>query len=238
MLDARRWWVAGLAIATVSCGPEATATIHTPAGDARVLLDTPFEIQTEWARTCDDSSLFDRNSSGVSHLTRCASQDYRVEIECSSSCDVRAGNAIDGTGSVMVTPRVRGPLSLTAVMTRQGDHKTVQQVLDTVEVVFPSQLGLLCTDGLVNSDCGVYPVPLSQAVVRPVVRLGASEVAAPHTMMINDQPLASVISTLGTVSLAALFPAARRADGSVAPGRYVMTLSFHDLHGTWDVRVE
>jgi len=57
-------------------------------------------------------------------------------------------------------------------------------------------------------------------------------------MTINGRPLASVISKLGTVSLSELFPAARREDGSLAPGRYAVTLIFHHLHRTWDLLVE
>jgi hypothetical protein len=205
VFSAGRWWGVWFAIATAtaSCGPRATATVHSPAGDARVLLDTPFEVQTGWSKTCDDSSIFDHNSSGASHRYPCELQDYGVTIECSSTCDVTAGDSMTGTGTVTVTvtPHVRGPLSLTAVMTRLGDRKTVRRELDTVDVVLPRELGLMCPSGLVLSDCGLHPVPADQAVVRPIARIGASESTAPRTMTINGRPLASVISKLGTVSL-------------------------------------
>ena len=144
----------------------------------------------------------------------------------------------DKIETVYQEPSTEGPLSLTAVMTRLGDRKIVRRELDPVDVVLPRELGLMCTHGLVLSDCGLQPLPVDQAVVRPIARIGASETTAPRTMTINGRPLASVISKLGTVSLSELFPAARREDGSLAPGHYTVTLIFHQLHRTWDLLVE
>jgi hypothetical protein len=232
------YWLVGLTIASAACGPKAAATLRLPVGHTRVVLDTPFEVETTWSKTCDDSSIFDSNSRARKRRHPCEEQSYRVAIQCSSACDVSASDAFTGWGTVTVIPLVQGPLGLTVVMTRVDDGTTVRHELGDVEVVMPRELALECGDGRVGWDCGLHPLPADEPVVHPAVLITRSETAVPRTMTINGRLPASLMSRPGILNLSDLYPEARRADGSLTPGHYPVTLAFHHLHRTWDVVVE
>jgi hypothetical protein len=231
-------WIAGLAILAASCGPTATATLRVPVYQPRAVLDTPLEVETRWEKTCDESSIFDSNHQARKHRHPCEEQRFRVAITCSLACEASVGDGFTGWGVVTVVPLAPGPLELTVVMTRDGDGETARHYIDAGDVAMPTALALQCSDGRVSGDCGLRPLSADEPVVYPTVRVGGSGSAVPRTLTINGRPSERLMAKPGVVNLLDLYPQARRADGSLTPGRYPVTLTFHQLVRRWDLVVE
>jgi len=207
----------------------------------RHVIGSTVEVVASWEATCTDwglafQSVFNKNDDDPSDSkVTCKEKPFAVEVSCSTRCEHTEPVVAKGATTVGVVPRELGPLVITAVSTRTDTNEVHRASLPAIVIALPDRLELRCWLGAETAPklCGPDGVDAAHPILVPVVQLdGVTEVTTALT--VNGAPVPADFASHPRVSLADLYPDARRGDG-VEPGTYRVELAVGSVIGRWKV---